>query len=634
MTIKDERQFAKLLVPVRKVVFQGGLFCWPKKPVLGSARAADILPLRQLEHYLSLQSLRARVVRNAFGPAALRVHRDKRIAGPEAYHIVIKRDAIEIHAAADAGAYYALQTLRDMAAIYGKALPVCRIEDKPDFRRRGVYHDCSRGKVPTVDTLKDLVTWLAHWKINELQLYIENVFTFRQHPEIGRGYSPFTAEEILRLRDHCRMHHVRLVGSLASFGHLEKILSLARYRRIGEMPGFRGFVGGTTLCPSDAGSIRLINELYREFMPLFEADDFNVCCDETWELGKGRSKRRVARIGTGRVYLDFVLKIHRLCERHGKRINMWADMALKYPELLGDLPHDIVLLNWEYEHNGANIARTKEIAEAGFNLMVCPGTSGWLTHGSRLGNSLANVTKFASQGRRHHAEGLLNTDWGDQGHRNFLGVSLHGFAHGAAHAWHGKAVDNAKFTENFCCHVFGQRMSRMAEALQLLGNTYVTCGCPCRNESLLYHALVEPLLHIRTPERSPIDMMDKTGLQKILDQLSAAALWPTPQKSLAPFERLALRELKLAARMDCLASQRALTAKALRAGKAVRSSELQRLSRQMHDVAEDFKILWLARNKVSRLRDNCKGRSKIAAGGGVKPRHPSRTISADTRCVN
>jgi hypothetical protein len=77
-------------------------------------------------------------------------------------------------------------------------------------------------------------------------------------------------------------------------------------------------------------------------------------------------------------------------------------------------------------------------------------------------------------------------------------------------------------------------------------------------------------------------------------------------KSMAPFERLALRELKLAARMDCLASRRALTAKALRAGKAVRSSELRRLSSQMHNTAEDFKKLWLARNKVSRLRDNCK----------------------------
>jgi len=606
MAVMDERQFAGLLIPVRKLTFGRGFYRWPRQPILASPCAADVLPLEQLGRDLSQHLLNARVARNAFGPAALRVHRDKRVAGPEAYRIIIAPEAIEIYAAADAGAYYAVQTLRDLTAVCGTRLPACTIEDKPDFRRRGIYHDCSRGKVPKLDTLKDLVTRLAHWKINELQLYIENVFTFKQHPQIGKGYSPFTPDEILSLQDHCRKHHLRLVGSLASFGHLEKILALKRYRRLAEMPGFRNLPGGTTLCPGDPGSIKLLTELYSEFVPLFEAEDFNVCCDETWELGRGRSKRRAARIGAARVYLDFLLKIHRLCRKHGKRMNAWADMVLKYPELLSRLPSDIVLLNWEYEQDGPNIARTKQIAAAGVNLMVCPGTSAWLTHGSRMANSMGNVVNFASHGRRYNAEGLLNTDWGDQGHRNFLGVSLHGFAHGAAHSWHGRAVDNAKFTANFCRHVFGQRMGRMADALRLLGNTYVTCGHACRNESLLYHALVEPLLPAKPPERSAIDLMDETGLHKIIDQLSAPTLWPTPQKSMAPFERLAIRELKLAARMDCLASRRALTAKALRTGKTVSSSELHRLSRQTNVMAEDFKELWLARNKVSRLQDNCK----------------------------
>ncbi len=606
MTIKDERQFARLLIPVKKFSFQQGYFRWSKKPVLAGPRSADVLPLQQLVCDLSKQSLKARIVRNAFGPADVRIYRDNKTNNSEAYRIVIASGGIEIYAGADAGAYYGLQTLRDMVAIYGTKLPACRIKDEPDFKRRGIYHDCSRGKVPKLETLKELVTRLAHWKINELQLYIENVFTFKQHPEIGKGFSPFTPEEILSLQDHCRSHHVRLVGSLASFGHLEKILALPRYRHLGEMPGFRGLPGGTTLCPSDPGSIKFIEELYSEFVPLFEAEDFNVCCDETWELGRGRSKKRAERIGSGRVYLDFLMKIYRLCQKYGKRMNAWADIILKHPELIPELPGDIVLLNWEYEQDGINITRTQEITEAGVGLMVCPGTSGWLTHGSRMVNSMANVSNFAAQGRRHNAQGLLNTDWGDQGHRNFLGVSLHSFAHGAANAWHGKAVDNANFTKNFCYHVFGQRTDQMAKALQMLGSTYITCGKASRNESLLYHALVEPLVHNKPPERSPIDMMSEAGLHKILDQLSDSKLWPAPDKNISNFDKVALRELKLAVRMDCLASQRALTAKTLRSGKHMRNSQLLRLSRQMKRMAEDFSELWLVRNKASRLRDNIK----------------------------
>ncbi|MHC4266669.1 MAG: hypothetical protein ACYSUK_12185, partial [Planctomycetota bacterium] len=101
-------------------------------------------------------------------------------------------------------------------------------------------------------------------------------------------------------------------------------------------------------------------------------------------------------------------------------------------------------------------------------------------------------------------EGLLITDWGDQGHRNFLGISLHAFAYGAAHAWHGKAVDGKSFTENFCYHMFGQSTKRIARALKLLGSTYITCGKLSPNESLLYHALVEPLLPTKTSIESVI----------------------------------------------------------------------------------------------------------------------------------
>jgi hexosaminidase len=606
MTIKEESQFVKLLVPVKKVIYRKGFFRWPTRPILASPRSIDVLPLEQLKSDLTKQFLNASVVRNAFGPSDVRMYRDKKIANDEAYRLIITQGGIEIFAKADVGAYYGLQTLRDLVSIYGKVLPACTVEDKPDFRRRGIYHDCSRGKVPSLNTLKELVKWLAHWKINELQLYVENVFSFKQHPDIGKGFSPFTPEEILALQDYCRLHHVRLVGSLASFGHFEKILYLPRYSHLGEMPGFRNFPGGTTLCPIDLGSIKLISELYSEFVPLFEAEDFNVCCDENWELGEGRSKKRAFRIGVGGVYLEFLLKIYRLCEKYGKRMNAWADMVLKYPDLLRKIPRDMVLLNWEYEQDGANITRTREIAHSGIPLMVCPGTSSWLTHGSRLSNSMGNVKNFAIQGRRYHAEGLLNTDWGDQGHRNFLGVSLHSFAHGAAHAWHSKAVDETRFTENFCYHVFGQKTNRLAKTLKLLGNTYITCGKQSRNESLLYHALVEPLLSTKPLPRNSIDMMNQAGLQQILIQLSDAKLWPELPKLIGPFEKLAFRELKLAARMDYIASKRALAAKSLRVGKDVKRSELLQLSESIKEMSEEFKKLWLLRNKISRLQDNLK----------------------------
>ena len=571
MTIKDEKLFEKLLIPVKKAAFRKGFF-------------------------------------RLTGSLEPRTYRDKTIKNNEGYKIKILPSGVEIFAATDAGAYYAAGTLKDLATIYGDRLPACTIEDEPDFKRRGVYLDCSRGKVPKLNTLKELVVRLAHWKINELQLYIENVFTFKKHPDIGKGYSPFTPREILALGDFCKLHHVRLVGSLASFGHLEKILALPRYHRLGEMPGFRDFPGGTTLCPTDPGSIKLISELYSEFVPLFEAEDFNVCCDETWELGKGRSKKLADRIGTGQVYLDFLLKIYRLCRKYGKRMNIWADIVLKYPELLSKLPKDIVLLNWEYEQNGRNIYRTNEIAKAGMPFMVCPGTSGWLTHGSRMLNSMGNVKNFATQGRKFHAEGLLNTDWGDNGHRNLLGVSLHSFAHGAAHSWNGKAVNDKKFTENFCYYVFGQKNNRLAKILKTLGSNYITSGPVTPNKCWLYFALVEPIPNKNKQTEIPINLMNEKGLRKIVEQFSDESIWPKLPRQTENFEKIALEELKLAARMDYLAAKKILT------GKKNKNSELRQTAKEMHNVARKFKRLWLLRNKISRLKDNLRLFQQVSKG--------------------
>jgi hypothetical protein len=604
--------FGRMVVPVRKIVATGGRFAWPSKAILISERSSDTTALgqlcRELQNHLHLRS---HIALNAFGPATVRIRRNLSIRHPEGYRIDIRPHGINIASCTDAGAYYAIQTLRDIVRLCGRQIPACTIEDWPVFGRRGVSHDCSRGKVPTLDTLRQLVERLAHWKINELQLYIENAFTFVRHPDIGKGYSPFTPEDILALQEHCKKHHVRLVGALASFGHLEKILSLPPYRHLGEMPGFRGLPAGMTLCPTDPGSIKLVSELYEEFVPLFEADDFNVCCDETWELGKGRSKKRADRVGVGPIYLDFLLKIHRLCEHHGKRMNAWADIVLKYPPLLNKLPRNIVLLNWEYEADGANITRTREIAASGIDFMVCPGTSSWLTHGSRLPNAMDNISAFARQGQRYHARGLLNTDWGDQGHRNFLGVSLHSFAYGAACAWNQPGIDKKRFTENFCRLIFGQNANTLARALTILGSTYQTCGQARRNGSFLFEALTETMRLSKSPESSAIEKVTETGLRKVIRQLSAEDFWPAISSSLPEFERLAIEELKLAAQMDRLAAERALAAKTLRAGGTIKKKDLGHLTRRMEALCEPFEKLWLARNKPSRLCDNIRLFKKI-----------------------
>jgi hypothetical protein len=604
-----------LLIPVRRLAPAAGRFRFSATAVLASPSTDDLVPLGQLTADLAALGVRTRIDRSTLGPAALRIRREVSIAGAEAYRLTIAPHGIEILASAAGGAYYAIQTLRELLAIHGRTLPACRIDDSPDFARRGVYLDCSRGKVPRVETLKALVERLARWKINELQLYVENVFTWRRHPAIGRGYSPFTPEELLAVQDHCRRHHVRLVGSLASFGHVEKILALPQYAHLGEMAGFRGLPGGMTLCPSDPGSLRLVEELYEEFVPLFEAQDFNVCCDETWELGKGRSRRRAERIGVGRVYLEFLKKIRRLCARHGKRMNAWADIVLDHPEVLGDVPRDIVMLNWDYRDPGTRISRTHEITDAGLACMVCPGTNSWNSHGCRLDLGMRNIRRFAGQGLACGAEGLLNTDWGDNGHRNGLAVSLHNYAYGAAHSWNHRGVRDEGFTERFRSHTFGVASRGMAQAIRTLGRAHEALGLPDANDTLLYSVLVGPVREFRNPEDRRTKLLAAVKYASLANHREAlqALRWPQAARGAEPLLRTALEEFAAATRLDAAACLRAGVLKRIIEGGWPPAAALRELAAETEAAARELARVWLLGNKPSRLRDNLTAMRRTAS---------------------
>jgi hypothetical protein len=605
---------SQLLIPPKSCRLSGGVFNWPAKARLASPRTADALPLRQLQETLSSLGVAATLSGNAFGPADVRIFRSKEIANAEGYRLRVASQGITVLASQDAGAYYALATLRELINWHGASIPCCTIDDEPDFGRRAVYVDCSRGKVPTLQTLKDLVERLARWKINELQLYVENVFHFVRHPAIGRSFGRFNPGELLALQDHCKRHHVSLVGSLASFGHMDMILTLPEYRHMGIMPGQWYQPAGTTLCPTDESSITFMRELYEEFVPLFEAVDFNACCDETWEVGKGRTQQICDDLGVGRVYLDFLKRLHSCLESHCKRMNVWADIVLKYPELLADAPKDIVFLNWEYEV-GPRTARTREFAEAGVKFMVCPGTNGWLSHGTRMDVSVANVATMAAEGRKWGAQGMLNTDWGDRGHRNSLGVSLHSYAHGAAHSWNGAAVDDESFTRKFCFHTFGAKSGELAELLSTLGRTHLRCPG-------LYQLLVRslcgedfykklkppsPVIFNEQNDYFPADFTKPANehvrgvVADLADADASRHAEPTGK-----FERIALREVTLAARMDVLAARRVLAAQAMASGRSPSAKEYASLAADMEKLEQELSEVWLMRNKPSKLADNLK----------------------------
>ena len=375
-----------------------------------------------------------------------------RIAGPPQSHTLRWAGPdILIEAADEAAERYARQTLAQLLA-QPAPVPAGTIRDEPAFAERGVMLDVSRCRVPTLATLFDLIDRFASLRYNQLQLYTEHTFAYRDHEDVWRRASPYTADDIRRIDARCQERGIELIPNQNSFGHMERWLKHAGYRHLAECPeGYEPPWGGrraaSTLVPGD-DSLALLAGLYDELLPCFRSTRFNVGCDETFELGQGASRARCDREGRGRVYLGFLRRIHGLVTERGHSMMFWGDIIHQHPELIPELPRPVTALEWGYEAGHPFDARCAAFGAAGIPFQVCPGTSSWRSVVGRTTNMLANLAEAAAAGRAHGAEGYLVTDWGDLGHLQPWPFSFAGFAVGASRAWNPEAeVDAAACVE-------------------------------------------------------------------------------------------------------------------------------------------------------------------------------------------
>ena len=360
---------------------------------------------------------------------------------PEGYRLEITPCNAALAGNDAAGLFYAVQTLRQIIRQSGCMLPAMTIADEPVFPHRGFYHDVTRGRTPTLAWLRHLVDEASFYKLNQLQLYIEHTYLFRDLTELWGAGEPLTAQEIMELDEYCRLRHVELVPSLSSFGHLFELLNTRSYCHLAELTSAGQMDSAMpyrmhhhTLNIADPEALPLVEGMLRELMPLFTSRLFNICADETFDLGRGRGREAMAAVGEGNYYIDFVSKLCDIVAKQGRTPMFWGDIVVKHPDALARLPEGTICLNWGYSPDETPDA-TRTLAQAGAVQYVCPGVSGWNRFMNRIPDSYRNIARMAAYGREYGAIGLLNTDWGDFGHLNDPRFSLPGMIAGAQCSW-------------------------------------------------------------------------------------------------------------------------------------------------------------------------------------------------------
>ena len=406
------------------------------------------------------------------GPEGVRLSQEPLLAREE-YRLTVRPDGVTIAYSCDEGLFRAATTLRQMIRQEQGRLPCAVIQDKPALPRRGYMIDISRGKKPSMETIRMMIDFLAELKYNEFQLYMEgDCFKYAAYPKETADFDCLTPENIVELNRYCQDRFIDLVPNQNSFGHMYTWLRKPDFHHLGlferedEVP--------STLNPLLDESFEFVCNLYKSLLPYFTSEYVNIGLDEAYGLGRYQIEEYCRERGKDVVFMDWLNKLNdHIRDAYGKKIMFWADMIYNYPQSYHMVPKDAIALEWGYEliQSQRMTAHCIAFRDAGVRYYVCPSVN---THGSLT--SRMEVTTFdlrtcAGLAVEYGAEGYLLTDWGDGGHYQQWTWSMTPISLGGQYSWNpGKPQDGESFkaefiraAEDFTDDMFfgGQKVSRL-----------------------------------------------------------------------------------------------------------------------------------------------------------------------------
>ena len=159
----------------------------------------------------------------------------------EAYQLSVSSRGITIRAVSEQGAYWAIQTLRQLTERQGKRYSIqgCEITDWPAFRIRGFMQDVGRSYI-SMEELKREIEVLSRYKMNVFHWHLTENQAWRLESKIfpmlndscnmsrmpGKYYTIEEAKELVRF---CKEHNVLLIPEVDMPGHSAAFIRAFRH---------------------------------------------------------------------------------------------------------------------------------------------------------------------------------------------------------------------------------------------------------------------------------------------------------------------------------------------------------------------------------------------------------------------
>lgn len=197
---------------------------------------------------------------------------------PESYTLDVKDGRVRITGPDEAGVFYGTRTLKQAVRSAGSA-PEGTVRDGPAEPQRGLNLDIAR-KHFTPDWIEDRLREMADLKLNQLGLHFSDDQAFRiesdSHPEIV-STPHLTKAQVRGITALAARLHITVVPEIDSPGHLGAVLRAHPGLQLRDVQG-RPVQGAVDI--SDPAAAKLVDELLREYLPLFPGGAWHLGADE------------------------------------------------------------------------------------------------------------------------------------------------------------------------------------------------------------------------------------------------------------------------------------------------------------------------------------------------------------------
>lgn len=324
---------------------------------------------------------------------------DDRVPNPESYQLDVRPQAVIVRAKTAAGAFYAVQTLRQLfppqfnaskpsSTLVRWKAPCCLIEDAPRFGYRGLMLDVGRHFFP-VDSVKRFIDLLAAHKFNTFHWHLTDDQGWRieikKHPRLNtvgscrketlRGhYSDkpqtfdgkphcgyYTQEEIKAVVAYAQARFVTIVPEIEMPGHAQA--ALAAYPNLGctggpyEVSTIWG-VSNNVFCAGNDQVFDFLDDVLAEVCDLFPGTYVHVggdeCPKEQWKQC-AKCQRRIQQEGLKdehELQSYCIRRAEAMLAKRGKKLIGWDEI------LEGGLAPNATVMSWRGIEGGIAAARS------------------------------------------------------------------------------------------------------------------------------------------------------------------------------------------------------------------------------------------------------------------------------------